>query len=71
MFYLHIGGTPRSILEAMSVGRPIITTDAIGCKETVLNGINGLLVQIKDKKSLAAAMQKMLEFDDKKRAYVC
>lgn len=59
-------GTPRSILEAMSVGRPIITTDAIGCKETVLNGINGLLVQIKDKKSLAAAMQKMLEFDDKK-----
>ena len=59
-------GTPRSILEAMSIGRPIITTNATGCRETVVNNVNGLLVPIKDKKSLAAAMQKMLEFDDKK-----
>ena len=59
-------GTPRSILEAMSIGRPIITTNTSGCKETVKEGINGLLVPIKDKKSLAIAMQKMLEFDDEK-----
>ena len=44
-------GTPRSILEAMSIGRPIITTDTTGCKETVINGVNGFLVPIKDKKS--------------------
>ena len=34
-------------LEAMSVGRPIITTNTAGCKETVLNGINGFLVQLR------------------------
>ena len=59
-------GTPRSVLEAMSIGRPIITTNATGCKETVLNGINGLLIPAKDKDSLVEAMQKMLELDDKK-----
>ena len=57
-------GTPRSILEAMSIGRPIITTNTTGCKETVLDSVNGLLVPIKDKKSLALAMQKMLELDN-------
>ena len=59
-------GTPRSILEAMSVGRPIITTNTTGCKETVLNGINGFLVPIKDTKSLANAIQNMLMLDDEK-----
>lgn len=59
-------GTPRSILEAMSVGRPIITTNTTGCKETVVDGLNGLLVSIKDKKSLVIAMEKMLEFNDEK-----
>ena len=59
-------GTPRSILEAMSVGRPIITTNTTGCKETVIDGLNGLLVSIKDKKSLVIAMEKMLEFNDEK-----
>ena len=59
-------GTPRSILEAMSIGRPIITTNTTGCKETVLNGVNGLLVPIKDKKSLVLAIEKLLKLDDKK-----
>ena len=59
-------GTPRSILEAMSIGRPIITTNAAGCKETVLEGINGLLVPIKDKKSLVVAIEKILMLDDDK-----
>ena len=63
-------GTPRSILEAMSIGRPIITTNAAGCKETVLEGINGLLVPIKDKKSLVMAIEKMLMLDDKKINYM-
>jgi len=39
-------GIPRSVLEAMAIGRPIITTDAPGCKETVIDGYNGYLVKI-------------------------
>ncbi len=59
-------GTPRSVLEAMSIGRPIITTNTTGCKETVLDGINGLLVPIKSTISLVEAIKKMLRFDEEK-----
>lgn len=38
-------GLPRTVLEAMSIGRPILTTDVPGCRETVLNGKNGFLVE--------------------------
>lgn len=41
-------GVPRSVLEALSVGRPIITTDTPGCRETVINGVNGFLIAPKD-----------------------
>ena len=50
-------GTPRTVLEAMAMGRPIITTDAPGCRETVINGVNGFLVPVKDVKKLAEAME--------------
>jgi len=53
-------GTPRSILEAMSMGKPIITTDAPGCRETVLNGINGFLVPVKNSALLANAMERFI-----------
>ena len=49
-------GTPRSVLEAMAVGLPIITTDVPGCRETVSHGLNGLLVTEKDVDSLYSAM---------------
>ena len=49
-------GTPRSVLEAMSTGRPVITTNVRGCRETVDDGINGLLVPVRDPASLADAM---------------
>ena len=49
-------GTPRAVLEAMSCGRPVITTDAVGCRETVTDGYNGLLVKSRDDKTLAEAM---------------
>jgi len=49
-------GTPRSVLEAMSMGRAIITTDAPGCRETVVNGRNGILVRPRDADSLHEAM---------------
>ena len=53
-------GTPRSTLEAMATGRPIITTNAPGCRETVNDGINGYLVPIKDVDSLIVAMEKFI-----------
>ena len=53
-------GTPRTVLEAMAMGRPIITTDAPGCRETVAEGENGFLVPIKDAEALAAAMERFI-----------
>lgn len=53
-------GTPRSALEAMAMGRPIITTDAPGCRETVIEGKNGFLVPIKDPQALAEAMERFI-----------
>ncbi len=51
-------GVPRSLLEAASVGKPIITTNAVGCREVVDDGINGFLCAVKDS---AALKQKMLQ----------
>jgi glycosyltransferase involved in cell wall biosynthesis len=53
-------GTPRSVLEAMSMGRPIITTDAPGCRETVIQGENGFLVPVTAVDELVVAMEKFL-----------
>lgn len=49
-------GTPRSVLEAMATGRAVITTDAPGCRETVVPGVNGRLVPVADARALATAM---------------
>jgi len=54
-------GTPRTVLEAMAMGRPVITTDAPGCRETVVDGDNGFLVPVKDVQALADAMIKMID----------
>ncbi|HEY0846164.1 MAG TPA: glycosyltransferase family 4 protein [Noviherbaspirillum sp.] len=54
-------GTPRSILEAMAIGRAVITTDAPGCRETVVDGDNGFLVPIRSASALATAMARFLE----------
>lgn len=54
-------GTPRAVLEAMSTGRAIITTDAPGCRETVEDGINGFLVEPRNADALARAMERFLE----------
>lgn len=53
-------GTPRAVLEAMSVGRAIITSDAPGCRETVQNGVNGFLVTPKEAEALMEAMKNFL-----------
>jgi glycosyltransferase involved in cell wall biosynthesis len=54
-------GTPRTVLEAMAMGRAVITTDSPGCRETVVDGDNGYLVPIKDSNSLATAMLQFIE----------
>ena len=54
-------GTPRTVLEAMAMGRAVITTDAPGCRETVVDGDNGFLVSIKDADALAQAMLRFIE----------
>ena len=59
-------GTPRSTLEALATGRPIITTNVPGCRETVVNNKNGLLVPMKNPKALAKAMIKLLRKNDVK-----
>ncbi len=53
-------GTPRTVLEAMAMGRPIITTDAPGCRETVIDGYNGYLIPVKAVEELAAAMERFI-----------
>ena len=49
-------GLPRSTQEAMAMGRPVITTDVPGCRETVEQGVNGFMVQVRDAGALAQAM---------------
>ena len=54
-------GLPRSILEAMSMGRPIITTDWTGCRETVEAGLNGFLVKPQSVSDLTMTIQQVLD----------
>jgi glycosyltransferase involved in cell wall biosynthesis len=54
-------GVPRSTQEAMAMGRPVITTDVPGCRETVIDNENGFLIPAGDAPALASAMQKFIE----------
>lgn len=53
-------GIPKAVLEAMAVSRAIITTDAPGCRETVIDGDNGYLVPIKDVNTLVEKMKYLI-----------
>jgi glycosyltransferase involved in cell wall biosynthesis len=53
-------GTPRTVLESMAMGKPIITTDAPGCRETVREGLNGFLVPVKSSNKIAESMEKFI-----------
>lgn len=57
-------GVPRSTQEAMAIGRPIITTDVPGCRETVQNGINGFLVPKWNAEALAEKMMYFIHHPD-------
>lgn len=54
-------GLPRSLLEASAMGKPIITTDVVGCREVIDHQVNGLMVPVKDPRSLAQAMIRFIE----------
>lgn len=56
----YLEGVPRSILEALSMGKPVITTDWRGCRDTVTSGVNGYLVPPQDAEALANAMRQFL-----------
>lgn len=53
-------GTPRSLLEAAAMGKPLIATDVVGCREVVDSEVTGLLVPVKDSRALAQAMCRMI-----------
>jgi glycosyltransferase involved in cell wall biosynthesis len=53
-------GVPRTLIEAASLGKPIITTDVPGCRETVKDAFNGFLCNVKDPRDLAEKMKVML-----------
>lgn len=57
-------GTPRTVLEAMAMGRAIITTDTNGCRETVHDGVNGYLVPVGDAQAIAEKMREFIENSD-------
>jgi glycosyltransferase involved in cell wall biosynthesis len=58
-------GTPRTVLEAMAMGRPVITTDAPGCRGTVIDGVTGFLVPVRDADSLSKRMIWFIHNQDK------
>lgn len=56
-------GVPKSLIEASAIGRPIVTTDSVGCRDVVVDGINGFLIPIKDAEALADRLR--ILFDNK------
>ncbi len=60
----HREGFPRSLVEAASMSKPIITTNTRGCREVVENGYNGLLVPIEDSESLTKATEKLVSDEE-------
>ena len=60
-------GVPRSLLEAAAMGTPIITTDSIGCKDAVEDGVTGYLCRPRDGKDLANKLLLFLHLDQNSR----
>jgi glycosyltransferase involved in cell wall biosynthesis len=57
-------GTPRTLLEAAAMGRPLVATDVPGCREVVRHGVNGFLCRPRDSQDLADQMQAILQLSD-------
>lgn len=63
-------GVPKSLLEAGAMGKPIITTDNVGCRETVDEGINGYLCEARSVDSLSNCMEKIVNLSHENRIYM-
>jgi glycosyltransferase involved in cell wall biosynthesis len=61
-------GLPKSLLEALSSGRPIITTDVPGCREVCDDGVNGLLIPARDSIALSEAIEKLVSNPELRQA---
>ena len=56
----YMEGLPKSLIEANAIGRPIITSNSVGCKETVIDGVNGFLIQPKNVDALTEKLDLLL-----------
>ena len=54
-------GLPKFLLEAMATGLPVVSTDVVGCRQAVLDGVSGLLVPARDAAALADALQRLID----------
>jgi len=57
-------GVPKVLMEAMAMGKPIVTTDNVGCRDVVEEGQNGFLVPVRDSAALAGALALLLDDPD-------
>jgi len=57
-------GLPKSLLEGAAIGLPLVTTNTVGCREVVVDGLNGYLVPLKDPENLALAFEKLIRDKD-------
>lgn len=62
-------GLPKSLVEALAIGRPVVTTDVPGCKEVIDDGISGYLVPAKDSKLLSDAVEKLITSKSKRKEF--
>lgn len=60
-------GVPKSLLEACAMGKPIVTTDNVGCRETVDDGINGYLCELRSTSSLVEKLDLMINLSHEER----
>lgn len=56
----YMEGLPKSLIEANAIGRPVITCNSVGCKETVIDGYNGFLIPTKDADALVEKLDILL-----------
>ena len=56
----YMEGLPKSLIEADAIGRPVITCNSVGCKETVIDGYNGYLIPTKDVDALVEKLDILL-----------
>ena len=65
----HREGMPKSILEGLASGIPIVTTNTIGCNESILPGVNGELANLKDPVDLASKLEGLIINSNKRMKY--